>query len=251
LRIGILNELQYRANLYIQILQTIIALAVGLIGLSIVYNQTEDLNGWTRPELLAVLGVFMIMGGIIRSAIQPNMQRLMEEIRQGTLDYALTKPADAQLLISVREFRLWQLADVVAGLILLVVAVFQLGWQVGLLQALGFVSALLMGGAMIYCFWLMITCTGFWIIRVDEIANLFEGLYAAGRWPVDVYPGWLRFGLTFLIPVAFAVTVPAQALTGRLTLPTWLGALALTVALLLLARLVWRRGLRNYGGASA
>jgi viologen exporter family transport system permease protein len=193
----------------------------------------------------------MIMGGIIRAAIQPNMQRLMEEIRQGTLDYALTKPADAQLLISVREFRLWQLADVVAGTILLIAAISLLGWQIGPLQALGFVSALLMGGVMIYCFWLVITCTAFWIIRVDEIVNLFEGLYAAGRWPVDVYPGWLRIGLTFLIPVAFAVTVPAQALTGRLTLATWIGALALTAALFILARLVWRRGLRNYGGASA
>lgn len=251
LKIGILNEFQYRANLFIQVLQTVITLAVGLIGLNIVFNQTNNLHGWTKPELLAVLGVFMIMGGIIRAAIQPNMQRLMEEIRQGTLDYALTKPADAQLLISVREFRLWQLADVLAGLIVLIVAISLLGGQIGLVQALGFLSALLMGGLMIYSFWLMITCTGFWIVRVDEIANLFEGLYAAGRWPVDVYPGWLRIGLTFLIPVAFAVTVPAEALTGRLTLATWLGALALTAVLLVLARLVWRRGLRNYGGASA
>jgi ABC-2 type transport system permease protein len=251
MRIGILNEFQYRANLLIQVLQTVIALAVGLIGLTIVFNQTSNLQGWTQPELLAVLGVFMIMGGVIRAAIQPNMQRLMEEIRQGTLDYALTKPADAQLLVSVREFRLWQLADVIAGLVLLLVAVSLLGWHIGLLQALAFVSALLMGGVMIYCFWLMITCTGFWIVRVDEIANLFEGLYAAGRWPVDVYPGWLRLGLTFLVPVAFAVTVPAEALTGRLTLATWLGALALTLGLSVLARLIWRRGLRNYGGASA
>jgi ABC-2 type transport system permease protein len=251
LRIGILNELQYRANLFIQVLQTLIATAVGLIGLTIVFNQTSDLHGWTKPELLAVLGIFMVMGGIIRAAIQPNMQRLMEEIRQGTLDYALTKPADAQLLISVREFRLWQLADVLAGLVLLWVAFPLLGWHVGLLQALAFVSALLMGGLMIYCFWLMITCTGFWIVRVDEIANLFEGLYAAGRWPVEIYPGWLRLGLTFLVPVAFAVTLPAEALTNRLTLSAWVGALALSLGLLIVARLIWRRGLRNYAGASA
>jgi ABC-2 type transport system permease protein len=251
LRIGILNEFQYRANLFIQVLQTLISMAVGLIGLTIVFNQTSDLHGWTKPELLAVLGIFMVMGGIIRAAIQPNMQRLMEEIRQGTLDYALTKPADAQLLVSVREFRLWQLADGVAGLALLVVALSLLGWHIGLLQVLAFASALLMGGLMIYCFWLMITCTGFWIIRVDEIANLFEGLYAAGRWPVDIYPGWLRLGLTFLVPVAFAVTVPAEALTNRLTPSTWFGALALTLGLLIVARLIWRRGLRNYAGASA
>ena len=53
------------------------------------------------------------------------------------------------------------------------------------------------------------------------------------------------------MPVAFAVTVPAEALTGRLTGQTLLGALALTVLLAALARLVWRRGVKAYSGASA
>ena len=86
---------------------------------------------------------------------------------------------------------------------------------------------------------------------MNEIANLFEGLYAAGRWPVTIYPNWLRYGLTFLVPVAFAVTVPASALTGRLTLQTWLGALTLTATLFVVARMIWRTGLKNYSGASA
>jgi ABC-2 type transport system permease protein len=251
LRIGILNEFQYRANLYIQILQTFIALGTGLIGLNLVFDQVKELGGWTKPELLAVMGVFTITGGFIRSAIQPNMERLMEEIREGTLDYALTKPADAQLLVSVREFRLWQLVDVVTGLIVLGVALVQLNELISAWAVLGFLSALLMGAMMIYSFWLIVTSTAFWFVRVNEIANLFEGLYAAGRWPVDIYPNWLRYGLTFLVPVAFAVTVPAQALTGRLSLQTCLGALALTVVLFIVARTIWRIGLKNYSGASA
>ena len=251
LRIGIMNEFQYRANLYIQILQTFIALATGLIGLNLVFAQTSELGGWNKAELLAVMGVFTITGGVIRAAVQPNMERLMEEIREGTLDYALTKPADAQLFISVREFRLWQMVDVLTGLVVLIVALVQLNWFVNLWSVLGFLTALVMGAVMVYCFWLIITSTAFWFVRVHEIANLFEGLYAAGRWPVDIYPNWLRYGLTFLVPVAFAVTVPAEALTGRLTLQTWLGALGLTVALFIISRIIWKIGLRNYSGASA
>jgi ABC-2 type transport system permease protein len=251
LRIGILNEFQYRANLYIQILQTLIALATGLIGLNLVFSQTTALGGWNQAELLAVMGVFTIMGGVIRAAIQPNMERLMGEIREGTLDFALTKPADAQLLISVREFRLWQIVDVITGLIILVIALTQMNWLIGAWSVLGFFSAIIMGSIMIYSFWLIITSTAFWFVRVHEIANLFEGLYAAGRWPIDIYPNWLKYGLTFLVPVAFAISVPAEALTGRLTLQTWLGALALTIFLFILARFIWKVGLKSYSGASA
>jgi len=251
LRIGVLNELQYRANFFVQLLQAAISVGTGLIGLSLVFGQVNNLAGWTRPELLAVMGVHILMGGVIRSTIQPNMERLMNDVRIGTLDFALTKPADAQLLVSVREFRFWQLVDVVVGLVILGFAVTQLQEAMGAIQIIAFLAALLMGAIMLYCVWLMVTSIAFWVIRVDEIVNLFEGLYAAGRWPVTIYPDWLRTGMTFLVPVAFAVTVPAEAMTNRLTPETMLFAFGLTILFTLLARGVWLLGLRSYSGASA
>ena len=258
LRIGIANELQYRANFFIQLLQSLISLGVGLVGLYLVFSYTSALNGWSQPELLVVMGVFTLMGGVIQSAIQPNMERLANEIQQGTLDFALTKPVDGQVIVSVREFHFWSLVDVVVGLVVIGIAVSQMQngacascGQLGIVQILAYILALILGGIMIYCFWLILSSLAFWIIRVDQIANLFEGIYAAGRWPVSIYPQWLQIGLTFLVPVAFAVTVPAEALTGRLTALDLLGAAGLTVGLILLARLVWRLGIRHYAGASA
>jgi len=251
LRVGVLNELQYRVNFFIQLMQTFITLGVGLIGLGLVFSHTTDLNGWSRPELLVVMGVHILSGGFIKSVIQPNMQRLLGDIQEGTLDFSLTKPADSQVLISVREFRLWQLTDVIMGIVVMGVALNELQENIGWVQALQFAFALICGAAMIYSFWLMLTSVAFWVIRAEEMVNLFEGVYAAGRWPVSIYPDWLRTGLTFLVPVAFAVTVPAEALTNRLTSGNMILAVALAVGLMLLARVVWRLGLRAYSGASA
>jgi len=83
------------------------------------------------------------------------------------------------------------------------------------------------------------------------LADLFQGLYAAGRWPVTIYPDWMRIGLTFLVPIAFAVTIPAEALTAHLTPLTLLETFGLTIFFVLLARFVWRLGTRRYSGASA
>jgi ABC-2 type transport system permease protein len=251
IRVGMQNEMQYRVNFFIQLGQSLISLATGLIGLWLVFSHTTDLNGWSQSELLVVMGIFVLMGGVINALIQPNMTRLLEEIQQGTLDYALTKPADAQGLVSIREFRLWSLTDVIVGMIVLSYGVYHYQGSVGFGEALMFMLALFLGSILIYCFWLMITSSAFWFIRVDEIVNLFQGVYAAGRWPVSIYPQWLRVGLTFIIPVAFAVTVPAEALTARLTPLILLGTFALTALFVVLARLIWRWGLKNYSGASA
>jgi ABC-2 type transport system permease protein len=250
-RIGAMNELQYRVNFFIQLFQSLVALGIGLVGLALVYSHTPSLDGWTLPELLAVLGVYILMGGLIKATIQPNMQRLLDEIQQGTLDYALTKPADSQVIVSVREVRIWETVDFLVGTVVLGIAVAQLHNSIGVASALLFAVLLVLGGLMIYCFWLIITTGAFWLVRMDNILELFQGVYQAGRWPVNIYPEWLQIGLTFLVPIAFAVTIPADALTGRLTWQLMAGAAVLTLGLLVFARWFWRFGLRHYSGASS
>ena len=104
---------------------------------------------------------------------------------------------------------------------------------------------------MLYCVWFMITSTAFRVVRSEEVLNLFDGFYQTGRWPVSVYPAWLRGTLTFLVPLAFAITIPAEALSGRLRGGTLALALVFTVVLLVVTRAVWLFNLSKYSGASA
>lgn len=251
LRVGVMNELQYRANFVIQLLQSVVAVATGLIVIALIFSQTTDLSGWTEHELQVVMGVFTIMGGIIGFAIEPNMGRLMSDIQLGTFDYVLTKPADAQLLVSVREFRLWRLTDVVVGAVVLAWGLSRLDSELTWSGGAAFVGLLLVGGVMVYCFWLLLTTGAFWFVRMEMMQELFIGLYRAGQYPVSIYPGWLRLMLTFLVPIAFAVTVPSEALTDRLGLGGVLLAIGFALFLLALARVFWRFALRRYSGASA
>ena len=147
--------------------------------------------------------------------------------------------------------RIWRSVDVVAGGAVLAYGISGLEGGVGLDDALLSVAMLAVGALMIYCFWLVIATLAFWIVNVWNIIELFDGLYHTGRWPVSIYPGWLRISVTFLVPIAFAITVPAQAVTSRLALPTVGLALAFGAALFAFTRWFWHFGLRRYSGASA
>ena len=250
-KISVLNELQYRANFWVQVFQSALSLLVALGGLAIVYSHTDNLNGWSVSELLAIVGVYFLIGGIIRTLIQPSMQTLMADIRTGSLDYAIIKPIPTQFLISVRRVEIWKITDFFIGSVLLMIGLRQLNVQVGTTDLLNFFLLLTCGGLIVYSFWLMLATITFWFIKIDNILVIFETMYEAGRWPVRIYPGWLEVILTFLVPVAFAVTVPVEAITGRLSSETTLLALALTVGLLFVSHAFWRRGIRAYSGASA
>ncbi len=251
LRLGALGELEYRANFWINLLQSILELSVALGGLAVVFSHTDNLGGWRPEEILALLGVYFLIGGLIRTLIRPSMVKFMEDVRQGTLDFTLTKPADSQVLVSIQRVELWRLADVLIALPVLVTALVRLRAQLGLADALTFGVTMLSGGLIIYSFWMMLSTCAFWFVKVENIQVIFQSMWQAGRWPISIYPAWLRAVLTFLVPVAFATTVPASALSGRITSNTLWGSLALAAALLIVSRWFWRVGIRFYSGASA
>ena len=250
-RVGAMNELQYRANFFVQLFKSVLALGVALIVLRLVYSHTAQLNGWSESELLIVLGIQLVMGGIVHTAIQPNMQRLVDEVQDGKLDYALTKPEDAQVIVSVREVQIWQLVDVVSGGVVVGIGVAGLDRGITIVDALAFTGLLLLGAVLIYCFWLIISTGAFWIIRMWFIAELFEGVFQTGRWPIGIYPAWLKYSLTYLVPIGFAITVPAEAVTSRLEWQTVVIAIGFGAILFGFARWFWHFGLRRYAGASA
>jgi ABC-2 type transport system permease protein len=251
LRVSVMNELQYRANFVIQLIQSMVALGTGLVVLTLVFDRTDTLDGWTQPQLLVVMGVFTMVGGIIGFVIEPNMGRVMADIRDGGFDHVLTKPVDAQLLSSVREFRVWRLTDVVLGLIVLVWGITGLDTAVGVVDVVAFVGSLAVGSILVYCLWLVVTSGSFWFVRMDQVQEMFFGLYRAGQYPVTVYPAWLRLLLTYLVPIGFAVTVPSESLTGRLTWERGVITVVFLVVAFVLTRFVWVRGSRRYSGASA
>ncbi|MGH2934217.1 MAG: ABC transporter permease [Gaiellaceae bacterium] len=251
LRLGVMNEMQYRANFFVAAFQSVLAVAVGIAVLALVYSHTTSLNGWTESQLLVILGIQILLGGVVHATIEPNMERLVTEVQDGKLDFALTKPQDSQLIVSVRQLNIWQAVDVISGGIVIGVGVSRLHGGTSAGDTLAFLALLGLGAVFLYCFWLILATGAFWIVNMWFLSELFEGMYQTGRWPIGVYPGWLRYSMTYLVPVGFAVTVPAQALTHRLHWSTAGIALGFAVALSVFTRWFWRFGLRRYSGASA
>jgi ABC-2 type transport system permease protein len=251
LRLGILNELQYRTNLGVQLVQSVVGLATSLLGLGVIFSKTDNLAGWSPAELLVIVGIYSLVSGLTQLVIRPSLARFMEDVRLGTLDFTLTKPVDAQLLVSMRQIEVWKLIDVAIGLVVLIVAMAQLGTTIGIVEGVTFLITLLAGISVIYSFLVILATCAFWFIRLDNILQIFQSMYEAGRWPIGIYPPWLRTILTFLVPVGFAITVPAEGLVGRMTPATLAATIALAIALPLVARWFWRIGVRHYSGASA
>jgi ABC-2 type transport system permease protein len=92
IRIGVIGEAAYRVNFFWQLFQSLLNLFISLGGLAVIFTYTGSLGGWNPDEVLALVGIYFMVGGIIGLIIQPGMEDFISSVRDGMLDYILTKP---------------------------------------------------------------------------------------------------------------------------------------------------------------
>ena len=102
-----------------------------------------------------------------------------------------------------------------------------------------------------YSLWVVLVALTFWFVKFDNNVTIMQALMDSGRYPVSIYPPWLRLIVTYLVPIAVATTVPVQGLRGDLSGSQVALCLGIGLAAILAATWVWRAGVRHYSGASS
>src|SRR3989304_8603246 len=87
LKVNIQSSLAYRADAWVNILLNLMWLGWELLGLSIIFSNTETLGGWNRGELIALLGVFRLVNFMMAAVIWPNTEQFNSSVKDGSLDY--------------------------------------------------------------------------------------------------------------------------------------------------------------------
>jgi ABC-2 type transport system permease protein len=250
-RTSVQTDMEYRVDFFTRIVASLLGLLTTIGALSIAYSYTPTIKGWTFAQVLVLVAVYYLMDGLIETFIAPNMRNVMEQVRQGTLDFVLLKPVSAQFLASFRQVNVWRIANVLVGLGLTAYTIGKLSLTVGPKQAGAFAITLLAGMVVVYALWLFLVTLTFWFVKIDNIEQIVWQAFESGRYPIEIYPAWLRGALTYIIPVAFIITIPAQALAGRMQDSFLFISLIVACVTFLLSSAFWRFGLKHYTGASA
>lgn len=245
------EELQYRANFFASFASTCFYLLTALLTLSLFFRHATSLGGWDFWEVVVLLGVFNALSGLVEAILRPGIGDLAAQVRSGNLDLVLSRPVDAQTFVTFRHIDIWRLADILLGLGVSAYALGHLGRYPSSIQIAAFFVTFVAAALVVYAIWVTLMSLAFWFVSVENIATLFDAVFEGARYPVSAYPAALRFLFFYLLPVAWTTTIPASALTGRLSGSTALAATGVGLAALVFSRLLWRAAIRRYTGASS
>ena len=246
--VSLQRDLAHRTNLVMGLLMTSIDISASMVVLGAVFTQAHSLAGWSAAESLLLLGTFQMVSGLFSVFVDPNLSWFTEKVVQGELDDILLKPMPSVLTASLGQCETLPLLRVGMGLILVVAGAS--GLSLTATGLLGFVILLASGMVMTWAIRVMTACLAFWSPGFEPTV-LFYALWQFGRYPVAIYPSALRWLLSLLVPVAFAVSFPAEALAHGFNASTLALGLLGAAFFSSLALTVWRAGLRRYTSATS
>ncbi len=250
-RYSMLQDLEYRVSFLAHVGMSAFWTAWAVFGIAVLFQHRDKVGDWSYGQVLMVAALFTLFNGLMDAFWRPNVGAVISQIRDGSFDFVLVKPINAQFMSSLRSIVVWRLADVALGIGLI-------GYALGLMritpspiEIASFLLMLVLGTLIMYSLWLMMVSLAFWLVKVENITEIFSAFYEAGRYPVTVYPALVRAVLTFIVPVAFVTTFPASALQGKLDGSTMAQGLVLALFFFVVSNRFWNVALRRYTSASS
>lgn len=251
MRASLLNALQYRFDLFGHFILSGFWSVAALLPLSVLYRDRTQVLGFSWPQAALVIAFFLMLQGVMNAWIQPSLLQLVDMVRKGTLDFLLVKPADAQFLLSTSKFDFHRATDIVTGLALAIYACRRLPSAPTLGAILTSALLAVQGAAILYSLLLILVCTAFYVVKVDNLAYLLVSIYDTARWPRSVFQNFFRILFTFILPFAVMTSFPAEALFGALSGKDVLLSSGLALGFLAMSRVLFTRSVRRYSSASS
>lgn len=242
--------LEYRVGFLLSLLDSTAQLGLLVVTTLVYYRFAAEVAGWSRADALVLLGVYWVFDGLWSFQLAENLAGLSRLIRRGELDFVLLRPLPAPFLVACwRGVDLRQGVKVLQGVLLIVYAGQAAGVVWGALGVLGACAFGLCGLTLLYALRFAIATGTFWVMQTDDLYELFYSFFEAARFPVTYFQEPVRSLLTYVIPVAFAATFPAQALLGRADYRLLPAGLLLSVVAVLASNRFWRYAVRAYCSA--
>jgi ABC-2 type transport system permease protein len=251
LRASIQAQAQYRVDFLIQMVLAIFWVGWNVAPLVLIFQIRPTVGDWSLEQAMLVMSAFLILRALLDGIISPNLVALVDHIRKGTFDFILLKPVDSQLMVSTAKVAPAKLVDLSCGIAIAAWSIARLDPSPGPFEILAGAAMLASGALGIYALWMLIVCSAFWFVKIDNLTFLFSSIFDAARWPISVFRGWIRLVLTFVLPVAVMTSFPAMAVMQKLELKSAAVSWGMTLALLVISRAVWRWSLRHYSSASS
>lgn len=253
-RIGWIRKSQFRLEFVNQVLMDLVFYASFVLTFEFLYGLEGggklSLAGWSYAEMRVYLGMAFVADALMMTFLGQQWH-FGADLKDGKLDGFRTKPGSTAFLYFYQRFSPEGLTNLVFATAWLAFALVGAAGVIEeplwlFLTVPAAIAAIAWSQAFLMLFYstfeLFVLHSGIGHLVSHMLSNLAER-------PLDVYPGALERVLLFVVPIAGIAWYPASLVLGRVGPAFAFGYPAVLFAFAVLARWLFKNGLRRYESA--
>jgi ABC-2 type transport system permease protein len=244
---------EYKTDFIAINIASALILIMGVVSLEIIFAQVDHIAGWNKYQVFWMLGYFYLIRALYNTFFI-NTLNLGYWIRQGSLDIYITRPLGTffQLLSTGRYNTELPLDEYLIGLGLMIVAESHIDIIPGLSGLLYLVFALVFCTMIYTCIMFLLSAASFWIIKSNALHELVGSIERLIEYPLNIYNLTIKIILTTILPFGFISFYPSQYFFSFEDNKVFIFCIpVVALILILLSRLVWKKGLQTYQSPGA
>lgn len=239
---------EFRVDFFTSVLHNLVYQAIFILfWKAIVVHTTDALGEWSFADLVVLSSFTLLSSAVMQWFV--GLLRLSQKVVRGEVDKYLCKPVSPLFALLAEEMNgLGSVQQLGSAVFILVgvcvwfdVAVTPAAVAASLLVlALGCVAVVLIQA--------ILSLLTFWLGDVSRISTLFLMTGEFERYPLTLFPLWLRGFLVWIVPIGLISTYPVLIFLGRLELvPLYAaGGAGLVLFWAMVFHHLWHRALARY-----
>ncbi|MFV0400313.1 MAG: ABC transporter permease [Oscillospiraceae bacterium] len=240
------TEMEYTFNFWMMVFSGVLMRGLMLAVPFVIYRNIPDIAGWKESEVYLIMALLFLSEGLCNLFFD-GIWYIPARVFRGELDIYLSRPVSPLFQVLADEVGLHGLGVVALGLTSMLLSLASMDRFT--LPALLFCLFFIVCGTVIRMSVYLITNSLVFWFESGGTSNIPFTVYSIGeyaRYPVTIYPVWMRVILLVVIPFGFIGFVPALILRGEHVLLYSLALAAMSALSFLVARTVFYRGIRRY-----
>lgn len=235
----------YRLDCIAGMVSQLLTQFVEVIFIWITFQNTDNLAGWNFEQILLLYGITLISIGISDFCFDALYDIGPKYIREGDFDKILLRPVHPLISIigSSKEFT--SLGYFGLGLFMTIIMLIKLAISVTFILILKIVFFSIIGAAIIGAINTIFSIASFWTYKSNEVIWTFYKIYTFAQYPIDIYNGFIKFLITYILPYVFVAYYPTMNYLGMDKYMIYLSPIV-AIVLWIIAINVWNWALKKY-----
>ena len=255
-RYSITRTFIFRGDFAVWSLVELFWMATSLLTLSVIYEHTSSIAGWTKYEMILLVGTSLLIQRFLMGFFWSSIFELGRNVRSGNFDFFLAQPGNVMFMATTRKIDLDGFINSLVALAVVLYAAHRLDLHPGVADCALYAAMVVCGLVIHYSILVLSVSLVFWITNAQGVEGGYFTLTEFSRLPKAAFKGITEVVFVWALPAVVVSNVPASLLLR--TLPghgfnPWWAAWMLGVAAgwFVLAVFVFHRGLRRYTSASS